>query len=517
MTALLIGQRSSVRAVAAALLLFVQSCAAAGPARVNSPSVERWDIFEIALDGLSEGNPFVDVELRTEFTKGDKTVRVTGFYDGDGVYRVRFMPEEVGQWTYRTSSNVEELSGVEGTFECAESTGDNHGPVRVKDTYHFAYADGTPYYQFGTTCYAWIHQSDELQEQTLKTLATAPFNKLRMCVFPKNYTYCKTEPQLYPFEKDGDSKFDFTRFSPAFFHHLEQRVRELGELGIEADLILFHPYDEGRWGFDRMDAESDRRYLRYVVARLSAFRNVWWSMANEFDFMRNKKPSDWDDFFQIVRQTDPYGHFRGIHNGAKWYDHTKEWVTHASIQSGNLGEAKKWRNRYKKPIVDDECQYEGNIREPWGNITAQELVHRFWLGTAVGCYVGHGETYVHPEDILWWSKGGVLHGESPARIAFLRKLVEEGPPVGLEPIEGSWEWNVYAAGRKGDDYYLAYFGVHQPVAASLPLPEVFEYKAEVIDTWNMTITPVSGTFRGKKPVPLPGRPYMAVRLQKVTD
>ena len=52
----------------------------------------------------------------------------------------------------------------------------------------------------------------------------------------------------------------------------------------------------------------------------------------------------------------------------------------------------------------------------------------------VGCYVGHGETYVHPNDILWWSKGGVLYGESPARIAFVRKLVEDGSPVGLDPV-----------------------------------------------------------------------------------
>ena len=108
-----------------------------------------------------------------------------------------------------------------------------------------------------------------MQEQTLATLAKAPFNKLRMCVFPKNYAYNRNEPQYYPFAKDAAGKWDFTRFNPAFFRHLERRVSELGDLGIEADLILFHPYDEGRWGFDRMNADADRRYLRYVVARSS--------------------------------------------------------------------------------------------------------------------------------------------------------------------------------------------------------------------------------------------------------
>ena len=42
--------------------------------------------------------------------------------------------------------------------------------------------------------------------------------------------------------------------------------RNCSSSGIEADLILFHPYD--RWGYSNMGAENDDRYLRYVVARL---------------------------------------------------------------------------------------------------------------------------------------------------------------------------------------------------------------------------------------------------------
>jgi hypothetical protein len=476
--------------------------------------IERWNIFEILLNGPADGNPFVDVNLTAEFTSNGKVIDVAGFYDGNGVYLVRFMPEQTGEWKYITKSNSKELDDKRGSFICVKSSAGNRGPVGVKDTYHFAYADGTPYYPFGTTCYAWIHQTDELQRQTLKTLAAAPFNKLRMCVFPKNYAYNKNEPMLYPFEKNTDGKFNFTHFNPAFFHHLEQRIKDLMELGIEADLILFHPYDEGRWGFDRMDSESDRRYLRYVVARLSAFRNVWWSMANEYDFMK-KKPADWDDFFHIVKESDPYNHPRSIHNGAKWYDHTKSWVTHASVQSGNIGEAKQLQKKYRKPVIYDECQYEGNIREPWGNLTAQELVHRFWQGIVVGCYVGHGETYIDPNDILWWSKGGSLRGESPPRIAFLRKLVEEGPAVGLSPIEISWEWDVYAGGKKGEDYYLIYFGAHQPKSAIVPLSSKGQYKVELIDTWNMTIKPIDGIYSDKNPIPLEGKPYMALRIQKL--
>ena len=120
-----------------------------------------------------------------------------------------------------------------------------------------------------------------MEPQTLAPLASAPFNKLRMCVFPNSYRYNENEPVYYPFARGSDGAWDFTRPDPAFWQHLEQRVGQLRDLGIEADLILFHPYN--RWGFAGMDAACDDRYLRYAVARLAAYRNVWWWLANEYD------------------------------------------------------------------------------------------------------------------------------------------------------------------------------------------------------------------------------------------
>src|SRR5665811_1210758 len=87
---------------------------------------------------------------------------------------------------------------------------------------------------------------------------------------------------------------------------------QLQSLGIEADLILFHPYDH--WGYALMPPEVDDRYLRYVVARLAAFRNVWWSVANEWDLVKGKKTADWDRYFRILQESDPYGRLRSIHH-----------------------------------------------------------------------------------------------------------------------------------------------------------------------------------------------------------
>ena len=104
-----------------------------------------------------------------------------------------------------------------------------------------------------------------------------------------------------------------------------------------------------------------------------------------------------------------------------------------------------YRDVYRKPIVFDEIKYEGNIPLRWGNLSAEEMVHRFWECIIAGTYPGHGECYLHPHDMLWWSKGGVLHGQSPARIAFLRDILATSPADGIEPID---KWQVPERGRQ---------------------------------------------------------------------
>ena len=485
---------------------------------VSSPrTVSRWEVYEIALlGGPEQGNPFEEVSLNAEFTFGDRSVQTSGFYDGEGVYRIRFMPDSEGAWLFRTDSNAPSLHGIEGAFECAAAQSGNHGPVRVINTFHFAYEDGTRYLPVGTTCYAWTHQGEEMEQQTLATLQAASFNKLRMCVFPKSYSYNTNEPEYYPFEGSLEHGWDYSRFNPAFFRHLEERIADLGRLGIEADLILFHPYD--RWGFAEMGEEADGRYLRYLVARLSAYRHIWWSLANEYDFMGSKTLDDWERFGHIVTDNDPYSHLFSNHNGSQLYDYHKPWVTHCSIQRIDVYKTAEntdeWRERWNKPVVIDECAYEGNIEHGWGNITGEEMVRRCWEGSVRGGYVGHGETYLHPEDKLWWAKGGQLYGSSPARIAFLRRVMEEGPAEGLNPLPSAWD--LPCAGIE-DEYYLFYFGFNQPRFREFKMKADIRYTVELLDTWNMTVEKLSGSYEGDFRIDLPGRTYMALRMTAISS
>ena len=128
-------------------------------------TVRKYEIFEITLDYSGKGNLFREVQFKGQFTHQSKIKTISGFYDGDGKFKLRFMPERSGTWYYRTSSNIEALNNIEGRFVCVDPEKNSHGMVRVANTYHFEYDDGTPYYPFGTTCYAWIHQEEEIQQE----------------------------------------------------------------------------------------------------------------------------------------------------------------------------------------------------------------------------------------------------------------------------------------------------------------------------------------------------------------
>jgi hypothetical protein len=173
-----------------------------------------------------------------------------------------------------------------------------------------------------------------------------------------------------------------------------------------------------------------------------------------------------------------------------------------------------WREQFRKPVVVDECGYEGNIPPHWGSLSAHEMVHRFWVGTVNGGYVGHGETYPDPQDILWWAKGGVLHGQSAPRLAFLRRILEDSPAAGLDLVDSlHLPWSEFPSVGLQHHYYLTYFGPNQPAQVKVNLPEGEQYRGEVIDTWNMTVTPLEEAIVDGAMVQLPGKPYQALIMR----
>ncbi len=531
--------------------------------------VEQWRRFEVAMTGPADGNPFADVELTADFTNAatGQAVTVRGFYDGGGTYRVRFMPSAVGEWKYVTHSNAAQLDGLSGTFACKPSAGQNHGIVRAVGR-EFRYADSTLYFPVGTTAYAWIHMPADVRRQTLASLRAAQFDKIRMCVFPKHYALCKELPELYPYEilsdehrraesgsadegrilgeggsvkvKGSGVVFDKSRFNPAFFRHLEQCVDSLDAIGCQADLILFHPYDKGYWGFDQMTMQENRAYLRYLEARLSSFKNVWWSLANEYDYVKAKTLQDWLALIAEVRANDPYCHLVSIHGStATYFPHPESGLTHMSVQDEGpvmeRGRASIVRNIYPMPVVFDEARYEGNLPYRWGRMSGEEMIDEMWNGLVQGTYITHGECFQYHDgdfDTIFWAKGGQWRGESWRRVPFMRSVLADLPNA-LQMADVSRDDVTSTA---GDGYYLVYFGDRMQDSWTFNLPQKnatypklrpgTKFTVEIIDTWNMTVRKVPTVFetgevndyrmydRQMRGVRLPKSPYLMLRIKK---
>ncbi|MGN0999206.1 MAG: DUF5605 domain-containing protein [Faecousia sp.] len=505
-------------------------------------------MFELSFSAPAPAGSFAQPDLTAEFVCGDHKTTVKGFYDGKDTYKVRFLPERCGEYHWKVSGIV----NAEGKEIC-EADENHHGMV-VTEGYHFRYADGTRFTPFGTTVYALAHQPDELVAQTLETLSASPFNKVRMCVFPKHFTYNNNEPPFYPFERKADGGWDVQKPDLDFWHRFEDILYKLAALDIQVDLILFHPYDH--WGFASLSQEDNLIYLDTVIRRLSAMPNIWWSLANEYDVCAEKSMEDWQEIEEFVADSDPSHHLLSNHHCYQPWDASRPNITHCSMQTKSLNRVAEWQERYGKPVMVDECCYEGNISSIWGCISAKNMVSRFWKAVVTGGYCTHGETYLDDNDVLWWAKGGVLHGESPARIAFLRKLVEELPgpientpdhiagavkpenrervlatlqylPKGIQDMFKSLfrcderelmfilDGEMCYMGHIGEDVFLTYYDRRCCAEDTLRLPKEGSYQIDVIDTWEMTRQTVAEHVNGAITIRLPGKEGMAVIASKM--
>ena len=69
------------------IILFKQS---------HAQDIEQWGRFELTLKSQSQKNAFKDVTLTAEFSNSDTTYTVSGFYDGNDIFKIRFMPQVIG-------------------------------------------------------------------------------------------------------------------------------------------------------------------------------------------------------------------------------------------------------------------------------------------------------------------------------------------------------------------------------------------------------------------------------------
>jgi len=380
-----------------------------------------WELYEFALEGrCTAANPFTDAALKGEFiSPSGKKILADGFYDGGTTWRLRFAPNEEGEWSYVLRGEGVEIR-QDGKLRCTAARG--HGFLRIdpKNPYAFAYSDGTPFFPMGDTCYGLFDDSPitpELRAEYLKTRYAQRFNFVRLTV-GHSPARAASDPIYWAWGVTL-SKPDLDRFNPAFFHAFDDLIRRMRAVGMNAELILLNFYRPPYTDITAWTPARERLWLRYLIARYSAFENIFlWTIANEYETHPDGKyrldyPADVDwakATARFIKANDPYKHLVTVHpvisasrTGANprapfdppWrigeFFGTDEAMDVLSQQTGDMDDGMVWDKtlqcwtgdpvhlvasvvadrRYGKPVLNSESGYE-YLR---GHPTMREQVH----------------------------------------------------------------------------------------------------------------------------------------------
>ena len=160
------------------------------------------------------------VQFSARFSQGSTSIKADGFYDGDGIYRVRFMPEQQGEWHYVTESSNPELAGRTGEFTVTKRFFGQSRPGTPMSL-HLPFclcrwhALRESWEQPAT---AGSHKAKRCRRKRSRPSLRHPFNKIRMCVFPKWYDWnTMNEPVFYPYEGTPPNHWDYTQFNSRSF------------------------------------------------------------------------------------------------------------------------------------------------------------------------------------------------------------------------------------------------------------------------------------------------------------
>ena len=366
------------------------------PAQVQAPTkVGKWGLWEATLKSDRRYfNPFTEVTLIATFrSPSGKVHTVEGFYDGNRTWKVRFMPDEVGQWRWfiRAEPPDERLS-ASGKFECTSSK--LHGPLRVhpQNPLWFAFADGTPVYLLSFHLWNLDAMDEEVLAKTLDFLKAQGFNAI---VGPH------LTPDRMAWEQLPDGRISFDRFNLSVWQGLDRALKLMAERGMV--LIPFSIVG----GTNRLPKVPDERQLdlllRYWVARWQGFWNATFQPTSEWEEGYSEQ-----EILQIGQRLHELtcGRFLiSVHSlkvsseniqRASWFGyHTVQ----DKLSDQNFGKyvwLASLHQKVPKPILAHECLWEGNFYQREAGLDVDNLRKAAWVIALSGGHINYADEVVPP-------------------------------------------------------------------------------------------------------------------------
>ncbi|SDX37980.1 DUF4038 domain-containing protein [Paenibacillus sp. CF384] len=470
-----------------------------------------WECAELVFKaGETYDNPFLEVELHAEFIGPDgQLLMIPGFWDGGNLWKVRFAPVTAGEWHYTTICSDQADAGLHGHTglvtasewqeEELQHNPNRRGFVRIHASGRwFEYGDGTPFYWIGDTLWSAHTMRCDLKKALptyLEDRRQKGFNVIQLVVGhptadqfgEETSSYVRYEPEYFLNEGGAPYLERYTLINPAYFSHLDLRIRLMLNMG-------FVPCLMAMWGQDLqgIKVEGGKRYLRYLVARYAAY-NVMWSPAGEYLFTDDVE--GWRELGEEIHRCDPYGHPTSVHSvaphsGSRHY-HAEDWYDFNLIQVGHVLGFKNfmemlpyhdYQMQPPKPSIMSESWYENHpncVLDDGIRMNDKHIRFATYVPLLQGCigqtYGAHGiwslyngeqkdrwTDQMRPD--LWWDD---LNLPGSGQMKHVRDLMETVQWWELEP-HPEWastvaESNVYCAAILRQQYIIYCTGGQAPV------------------------------------------------------
>lgn len=485
-----------------AIWVVMTALAVLGWTQATAAPVGNYRLFETEVINTGNySNKFTDVELLVDFTSpsGRKT-EFWGFFDGDGkgggdkstgnVWKLRFMPDEVGTWNYtwRWSDGTE---GAEGTFD---STEENAGKGIIK-----AYNDNPHWFAYNGTDPVWLksyyetghggiaQDFDWMTENVFQPLIDHGYNHLQvnwlmsLCCF-KQYYQDGPEPSTLDLSLYENGKASST-MNLNVWKLMEQRMAWLNDRDVGVHMFLGFDgsrNDGPRWE-DLSEAEKDF-YVRYSVARLAPFANLaGWNFVWEVEGNRESHELG---LARLLAQYDVFEHLRTYQDEMPREQHFDEDAyTFAAVENHKIAAPIKSMERYNywrtawthymaslvgfvgKPVY----MMEGNAlwRRYWherSGATQDDLRQSAWATTMAGAsfnWNGHSseyQLYAHGSDGLPFSEDNEFSLSEQYVEILTRVMNDEVEFYRLTPqsdqLTGHDPFRVFALLEEGQQYLV---------------------------------------------------------------
>ncbi|MFH1428883.1 MAG: DUF4038 domain-containing protein, partial [Candidatus Margulisiibacteriota bacterium] len=256
----------------------------------NSEQVGLYGIFEqeFTADG-NYSNPYADVTMTATFIRPSDNAELTipCFWDGGSIWKVRFSPDETGNWSYTTTCTDpyydSGLDNQSGSFTVVDTGLKGGIKARENFPYHMQYQNGEPYYMLGDTEWGLVKTKDWPGNNYDHTHDTV-FHYIDVR-YEQGFTYIHGNigyDAWIPDTNEGGAQWNGevgVKVNPGYFQEIDGRVEYLNSKGITFGLMLNWASPQGWTAFTEPEREL---YIDYVVARFSAY-NVIFIESGEYD------------------------------------------------------------------------------------------------------------------------------------------------------------------------------------------------------------------------------------------